>query len=280
MREVHLHLISDSTGETLLSVSRACIAQFEGVDVHPHQEILIRTKSQMDRVIGQIVKAPGPVICTIVNHGLYSQLELACHKMNLPCVPLLDRALVMLSAFLGQSPKGKPGGQHVINHNYFERIDAMDYAMRHDDGQLLSRLSEADVVLIGVSRTSKTPTCVYLANRGIKAANYPLVPGQIFPTELLQLTKPAFIGLISDPRNLVDLRRNRLHHLGQNEMSDYVEMSKVQEEVRAARRLYTQNRWPIIDVTRRSIEETAAQVIKHLNSHRETLGIMQVIENF
>ena len=153
-------------------------------------------------------------------------------------------------------------------------------AMRHDDGQLLSRLSEADVVLIGVSRTSKTPTCVYLANRGIKAANYPLVPGQTFPTELLQLTRPAFIGLISDPRKLVDLRRNRLHHLGQNEVSDYVELSKVQEEVRAARRLYTQNRWPIIDVTRRSIEETAAQVIKHLNSHRETLGIMQVIENF
>ena len=233
---------------------------------------------QLDQAIANIKAHPGPVLCTIVDEKLYKKLDLACNKLNLPCVPLLDRALAMLSGFFSIDPKGKPGIQHTMNKDYFARIDAMDYAMRHDDGQLIERLADADVILLGVSRTSKTPTSIYLANRGIKAANFPLVPHQAFPSEFLTLTKPVFVGLISSPTTLMDLRRSRLRNLGENETSSYTDVEAIKEEVRNARRLSTQNQWPIIDVSRRSIEETAAQVIKHLNRHRQKIGLAQAQE--
>lgn len=267
----HMHLVSDSTGETINTVARACLAQFEGVQVELHVWSLIKSPTQLNAVIEAIRVLPGPVLYTVVDEALRRDLERACRAMGTPSVPILDRPIAMLSAFFGVETVGKPGRQHELSPEYFKRIAAMDFAMRCDDGQSEEYYREADIILVGVSRTSKTPTSVILAQRGIKAANIPLVPGRPFNESLVALKKPLFVGLINDPRKLSEVRRSRLEHLGQIPSTDYVDVDAIREEIRNARRLYTKHRWPVIDVSRRSIEETAAQVMILYNKRQAEL---------
>ena len=258
----HLHLVSDSTGETVHSLARASLAQFEDAEAIEHIWSMVRTRAQIERVIAGIDANPGVVLYTLVNDILRQPLQECCRRLNVPAIPVLDPAINALGAYLGRAARNLPGQQHTLNHEYFQRIDAMTFAMTHDDGQASWGLNLADVVLVGVSRSSKTPTCIYLANRGIKAANVPLVPGVPLPPELFQADKPLIVGLTNDPERLVALRRNRLNSLQSDPEIDYVDLEAVQAEVVAARRLCQEHKWPVIDVTRRSIEETAAAILK------------------
>jgi len=265
----HLHLVSDATGETLNSVARACLVQFEGIDPEEHVWSLVRTKGQMEKVLRGIGEAPGPVLFTLVNAGLRDQLMEGCRRLEVPCIAVLDPVIHRLATWFEVAIRGRPGLQHALDAEYFERMDAMNFALAHDDGQLTDDLNLADVVLVGVSRTSKTPTCIYLANRGIKAANVPVVPGCPVPPSLLTVTRPLVVGLTKDPTQLVQVRRNRLRMIAKEQgETDYVDPESVREEVSFARKLCQRYGWPVIDVSRRSIEETAATIMGHFARHR------------
>lgn len=264
----HLHLVSDATGETINSVARACLVQFAGIEPIEHAWTLIRTKGQMEKVLSAVAKDPGAVLFTMVNDELRDLLVEGCREIGVPCIPVLDPVIHSLANYFNLKSRGRPGLQHALDAEYFDRIDAMNYALMHDDGQMSADLNKADVVLVGVSRTSKTPTCIYLANRGIKAANVPLVPGCPVPGELMRLNQPLVVGLTKDPARLVQLRRNRLRMISDSgEETDYTDLESVREEVAAARKLCAKHGWPVIDVTRRSIEETAATIINHYTRH-------------
>ena len=258
----HLHLVSDSTGDTVHALARACLVQFEDADPIEHIWSMVRTRAQVERVAAGIEANPGVVLYTLVNEHLRQPLQERCRALGMPAIPVLDPVIGVFGSFLGRRARALPGQQHALTHEYFARIDAMTFAMTHDDGQASWGLNLADVVLVGVSRSSKTPTCIYLANRGIKAANVPLVPGVPLPPELFQADKPLIVGLTNDPERLVALRRNRLNSLQSDPEIDYVDLEAVQAEVVAARRLCQEHKWPVIDVTRRSIEETAAAILK------------------
>ncbi len=260
----HIHLVSDSTGETVHSVARACLVQFDEAQAIEHVWSMVRTKSQIDRVIAGVEVNPGLVLYTIVNDQVREVLQEGCRRLQVPAIPVLDPVIAALASYLGRQSRGLPGQQHLLDSEYFARIDAMTFAINHDDGQSSWGLNEADVCLVGVSRTSKTPTCLYLANRGVKAANVPIVPGVALPPELLTAAKPLIVGLTNDPERLIHLRRNRLSMLDHNETTDYTDLESVRAEVREARRLFAAHRWPVIDVSRRSIEETAASIYRLL----------------
>jgi regulator of PEP synthase PpsR (kinase-PPPase family) len=267
-RRYHLHLISDATGETINSVARAALSQFEGVAVVEHMWPLIRGKRQLDKVLEAVENHPGVVMYTLVNKELREHLQAACRALQVPAVSVLDPIIGVLSGHFGVASRDQPGRQHVLDAEYFQRIDAIHFVLAHDDGQLPQDIEEADIVLVGVSRTSKTPTCFYLANRGIKAANVPIVPGVPLPEALSRAKRPLIVGLTNNPERLVQVRRNRLLMLNQAEQTDYVDIDRVKEEVAHARRLFAERRWPVIDVTRRSIEETAAAILR---LHQERL---------
>lgn len=262
----HLHLVSDATGETIHSVARACMSQFEGVEPVEHNWALIRTQGQIKKIIVAVEENPGVVMFTLVNEELRVALLDGCRKLQIPCIAVLDPVIAALGNFLGVKARGLPGRQYIMDAEYFGRIDAMTFALHHDDGQAVQNLQDAEIILAGVSRTSKTPTCIYLANRGIKAANIPIVPGVPVPEELTRLRnkpgEPFVVGLTKDPARLVQVRRNRLQMLSQDANTDYVDIESVREEVTAARRLCTKYNWPVIDVTRRSIEESAAAILQ------------------
>ncbi len=265
----HLHLVSDATGETLNAVAKAATAQFDkGIPIE-HTYALVRTTRHLDRVLSQIEDMPGIVIYTLVNYDLRDMLEQRCADLNLPCLSVLDPVIQIIGTYLGSEISHRPGGQHSLTPEYFQRIEALQYTMAHDDGQSAQDLHAADIILLGVSRTSKTPTCIYLANRGLKAANIPVVPNISLPESLLTLSKPLIVGLTTNPDRLIQVRRNRLLSMNENNETTYTDMDLVVEEVRYARRLFAQNNWPVIDVTRRSIEETAAAIL-NLLSNRET----------
>ena len=261
MRQFHLHLVSDATGETINSVARACVIQFDDVRPVEHFWNLVRTDRQLDMVLEGIKEHPGLVMFTLVDEPLRRRLQDFCRELQVPCIPVLDPLINALAAFLGVESQRQPGRQHALDAEYFGRMDAMDFALSHDDGQSSWDLHEADVILMGVSRTSKTPTCIYLANRGIKAANIPIVPGCPLPPEIEKVTRPLIVGLTKDPDRLVQIRRNRLKLLNQNESSTYVDPEVVRTEVTDARRMFSRHGWPVIDVSRRSIEETAAEIM-------------------
>lgn len=271
----HLHLISDATGETLSAIARACLAQFEEVSVVEHVWSLVRTDGQVDRVLATIEANPGVVLCTVVDARIRERLQRGCEGLGAPCISVLDPTLAALSRFLDRPTRDRPGGQHAMDAGYFRRIEAMDYTLRHDDGQHLETLDRADIVLVGVSRTSKTPTCLYLANRGYKTANVPLVDPRNPPAELLAASGPLIVGLTSDPARLAEIRRSRLSHVagdGADAVTDYADPDTVKDEVKAARRLFSDRGWPVINVSRRSIEETAAAVLQRwADSGRPTL---------
>jgi len=269
LQRFHLHLVSDATGETLSSVARACLVQFDQVEPIQHLWWLVRSQGQVARVVAGIDAEPGVVLATLMDNGVRSLLEEACRQLRVPFIPVLDPVMAALSGYLNVEFGAQPGRQHVLDAEYFARIDAMHYTLAHDDGQLLTGLEDADVVLTGVSRTSKTPTCMYLANRGIKAANVPLIPGMPPPPELMSLKGPLIVGLTKEPKSLADIRRSRLKFLQQNDETDYADEERVKSEVAEARRLFARQGWPVIDVTRRSIEEASATILQLLTQKRE-----------
>jgi len=265
----HLHLISDSTGETLTTVARAAAAQYVKVMPVEHMHPLVRTQKQLDRVLSEIEESPGIVLYTLLEEDLAARLESKCRELGLPCLSILGPVLHLFHAYLGAETTHKVGAQHTLNAEYFRRIDALNYTMLHDDGQQAEDLEEADIVLVGVSRTSKTPTSIYLANRGVKTANVPFVPGVPLPPQLEQLERPLIVGLYASPERIVQIRQNRLLGLKAHREDDqYIDREAVAEEVAASRRLCARHNWPLIDVTRRSIEETAAAVLAHLTERR------------
>lgn len=270
----HLHLVSDATGTTLLGLARAVLAQFEGVE--PVQKFwpLVRTQRQLERVISKIEANPGPVIFTFVDKKMRRRLQDRCEELHVPCVPVLDPIIRSLSSYLGQHAKGVPGLQHTMDDAYFRRVSAIDFTMQHDDGKNLKDLSKAEVILVGVSRTSKTPTSIFLARRGIKTANIPLVPGVEVPPDKLELKNPYYVGLTAAPDRLMQIRRSRLKAdkkstSAQVENNEYLDFEKIEEEVRSARRLFSKHGWPVIDVTKRSIEETAAEILAIYQNHQD-----------
>jgi hypothetical protein len=265
----HLHLISDSTGETLVTVARAARAQYTNVSAVEHVYPVIRSNKQLDQVLVGIEEEPGVVLYTLLDEALIERLEDKCQDLGLPCLSILGPVLQLFQSHLATESTQRIGAQHVLDSEYFRRMDALNYTMIHDDGQLTDDLERADVVLVGVSRTSKTPTSIYLANRGVKTANVPLVLGVPIPAQLEALERPLVVGLYASPERIVQIRQNRL--LGLNtgqEDGQYVNRDAVAEEVIFSRRLCAKHNWPIIDVTRRSIEETAAAVIALLGERR------------
>ncbi len=265
----HLHLVSDSTGETIHSVARACLAQFSDVEPVEHVWPMARTENAMDVVLDGIGDKPGPVMFTLVDDRLREKLLDGCRRLKVPCISVLDPVITAFGKFLDAQPLHRIGGQHEMDAEYFQRIEAMDWALAHDDGQRAHEFDHSDVVLVGVSRTSKTPTCLYLANRGVKAANIPYVPGIPLPEVLDRIENSLVIGLTNDPKRLIELRRARLALLQQEGETPYIDPSFVRAEITEARRYFAERSWPVIDVTRRSIEETAAAVMAQLAHHAE-----------
>lgn len=267
-----IYLISDATGTTLQGLARAALSQFDGIVPEERFWPMIRSDMQLDRAIEDIRSNPGPVLFTLVEKKQRQRLQEVCHELQIPCMPILDPILRNLSSYLGRPAKGVAGLQHALDDAYFKRIDAVDFALHFDDGQDLEGIEDADVILVGVSRTSKTPTCIYLARRGVKAANIPLAMEVPFPEKLLSLKKPLFVGLTENPERLVHLRRTRLQAGEKNPHytdNTYLDIDKVEEEIKYARRLFSKNNWPVIDVTRRSVEETAAEIMVLLRKHTE-----------
>jgi regulator of PEP synthase PpsR (kinase-PPPase family) len=271
-REFHLHLVSDATGETLNAVAKAASAQFENVEMEEHFYALVRSERQLERVIAHIREQPGLVFFTLVNPELRRILETQCAQLGVPCQSILDGPISLMRQYLGAAETHRPGGQHEVDQRYLHRIEALNFAIAHDDGQAVGMLEQAEVVLVGASRTSKTPTCVYLAIRGVCAANVPIVPGIPLPNELLSAQRPQVVGLWASPDRLVQVRRNRLNTLGEVRDTNYVDLDSVRAEVMATRQLFEQRGWPALDVSRRSVEETAASVLNLLAERKEAAG--------
>lgn len=261
----HVHLVSDATGETLNAIAKAALAQFEGVDVLEHAYTLVRSRRQLEKAVDHITENPGLVFFTLASLELRDELVRQCGQLSVPCLDVLETPVAKMRQFLGAPETHRPGGQHEVDQRYLSRIEALNFTIQHDDGQSLDSLDDAEIILVGASRTSKTPTCVYLAIRGLRCANVPLVPGIPLPESLLHAKRPLIVGLWASPERLIQVRRNRLSTMGESRDTDYVELEAVRAEITATRKLYEQHEWPAIDVSRRSIEETAATIINLLS---------------
>ena len=270
----HIHLVSDSTGETLNAMARAVCARFDDVLPIEHIYSLVRSQRQLERVLQEVAGAPGVVLHTIVDKELRAALEQGCRDLEMTCVAALDPLVAALARYLGASLSTRVGAQHALDNDYFNRMDALSYAIGHDDGHGTQDLEAADVVLVGVSRTSKTPTSIYLAHRGIRAANVPLVPGAEPPAALFKLKRAVVVGLTVSPDRLIQIRRNRLLNLREERESSYIDIEAVRAEIVRARRMFESYGWPVIDVTRRSVEETAAAIINVINAGQGQVEIL------
>ena len=272
-KKFYIHLVSDASGSTLLGISRAVLAQFAGIEAHQKFWPLVRSDTQLGRVIDKITKRPGPVLFTMISDEMRQRLIEVCEELEVPCIPVIAPIVHSLSSYLGIPAAGIPGLQHTLDKEYFKRIEAMEFAMRYDDGQVFKGLKKAKVILVGVSRTSKTPTSIYLARSGVRTANIPLVPSVEVPEEYLTLEKPLYVGLTASPSHLRSLRYNRIkageQHAAIVDQNSYIDEDLVKEEAHKARRLFTKHGWPVIDVTKRSIEETSAEILSLLQSRRE-----------
>ncbi len=262
MKQLHLHLLSDSTGETLDMVAKACLAQFDNIEAIPHLWSMVRSEGHLDRVLDDVERRPGLVLYTVVNPTIRKELERKCRRRSIHAVSVLDPVLDALAAVSGEPAKGRAGRQHALDAAYFARVDAIQFTIAHDDGLGPENWDEADIILAGVSRSSKTPTSIYLANRGYKVANVPLVPQSPPPRVLFEIRHPLIVGLTTNPERLVQIRRNRLLSMNQAPETDYVDIEAVNAELAFARRLFADREWPVIDVTRRSIEETALAIVR------------------
>lgn len=266
MTTIVLHKISDATGQTLDVVSRACMAQFGDVEVTEKRWTMVHNADLVDKVLKGIRATPGFVIFTVVDDELSEQLVLGCKKLQVPCIDLLNPVLSQMGNYLGLVRDARPGSQHVMDGDYYAKIDALHYVLAHDEGQSLKDIHEADIILVGVSRTTKTPTSIFLANRGYKTANVPYLPGMKLPVELLAASRPLIIGVTKDPQRLVHIRLQRMELQGLTEETDYTELDAVTTEIRQAREVCEAQNWPILDVTRKSVEETADTIIQMLNT--------------
>jgi regulator of PEP synthase PpsR (kinase-PPPase family) len=258
----HLHLISDATGETLIAAGRAASAQYKNARAIEHIYPLIRTEKQLMKVFDEIEEEPGIVLYTVVDQALAGQIDERCAAMGLPAVSVLEPVLAVFQSYLGTPAGRRVGAQHVLDADYFRRIDALNFTMEHDDGQLQDEADQADIVLLGISRTSKTPTSIYLANRGIKTLNVPIVPGVPVPDSVIQAKNPLIVGLIATAERISQVRQNRL--LGATpgfQGESYADRAGIAAELAYARQIFTRHGWPTIDVSRRSIEETAVAIL-------------------
>jgi hypothetical protein len=261
----HLHLISDATGETLTTMAKAAAVQYPQVRPIEHVHPLVRTEKQLARVLKEVEQAPGIVLYTVVRAELITEIERRCRELKVPCLHVLEPIMKVFESYLGAPQTPIVAGQHLLDAEYFARIDALNFAMAHDDGQLPQDLNQADIIILGISRTSKTPTSIYLANRGYKTANVPIVPGIELPVALTGPHKAFIVGLIASPERIAEIRRNRVRLMADRNLDDYVDRTQIANEIALSRRLCARYGWPVIDVTRRSIEETAATIIKLLH---------------
>lgn len=273
---LHLHLLSDSTGETLEMIAKAAVAQFDDVAVTRHFWPMVRSHAHLERILAEVAQHPGLVLFTLVNRELRAELEVRCQRLGLPHVAALDAVNDALASMLGQQPKGRPGRQHMLDAAYYDRVEAIHFTMAHDDGMQPDGWEGADIVLAGVSRSSKTPTSIYLANRGYRVANVPIVPESPPPPQLFALNAPMVVGLTVAGERLAAVRRNRLATMGVSGIDradPYVDDQRIRDELAFARRMFADNDWPVIDVTRRSIEETAAAVIRLHDDRRAAADV-------
>ena len=258
----HLHLVSDSTGETLTTIAKAAAVQYAMVRPIEHVHPLVRNARQMKRVLQEIEQAPGIVLYTVVNKELADSLEARCRELNIPCLYVLAPIMGIFESYLGAPRTPTVAGQHVLDAAYFRRIDAMNFTLSYDDGRLPDDLNEADIVLLGISRTSKTPTAIYLAQRGYKTVNVPIVPEVALPAALTQPHTAFVVCLVASAERISEVRRNRAEHLSNRNLEDYVDRQQIVAEIAHSRRICAQYNWPVLDVTRRSIEESAAAIIR------------------
>jgi len=268
----HLHMVSDASGETLMAISKAATVQYSNINAIRHIHPMVRSREKLDAALRQIEESPGIVLYTIVNSDLCREIEARCASLNIPCIAVLKPVLQALEAYLGAPSTPVVAGQHVLDAEYFKRIDAMNYSMMHDDGQHTDNLNQADIILIGISRTSKTPTSIYLANRGFKTANVSIVPGMPLPPGLETIERPLVVGLIASADRISEVRRNRILGIDPDKLETYVDKRAIIEEIAFTKRLCVRKGWPMIDVTRRSIEETAAEIIKLYEERRRREG--------
>jgi len=269
MSKINLHLISDSTGETLGAISRAVMSQFKNVEVQEYMWSLVRTKQKIEEAVKLIKEKPGIVLYTILDQELLDYLIDECDSEKIVAISALGEIINVFSNYLGKETIKTPGRQHLLDKEYFKKIEAINFTINHDDGKKVDDLDEAEIILVGPSRTSKSPTCAYLSQRGIKAANVPFISGIEMPKILGELKKPLIVGLTINPEILIQIRKNRITMFNQNitEENKYVALDEVKGELLEARKFYSRNRWAVIDVTRRSIEETSATIIQKFNNH-------------
>lgn len=272
-RFFHLHLVSDATGETLNTVAKAAAAQYADFRPIAHIYALVRAASQLNRALDEIEEKPGIVLFTLVNPEMRSQLERRCEAIGVPCLSILDPIIAALSQYLNASSRPQVAGQHALNSDYFRRIEALNFTMAHDDGQGLEDIEKSDVVILGVSRTSKTPTSIYLAQRGVKTANVPIVPKVPVPQKLTNLQGPLIVGLFASAERIAQIRRHRLLSLKESRATDYVDPRLITDELVFMKNLCSQNDWPLIDVTRRSVEETAAAILNMLSETKRVENV-------
>ena len=259
----NVYLVSDSTGETLDRIFLSLKSQFANFDYEKKEFAFVRTEQQIDKILNECLKVENSLILyTIVETKLAKYISSNSDKKKIPCFGILGNLILSFSKLLNQKAIHKPSAQHVLDDDYYRRIEAIQFTMTHDDGKKVDDLHDADVILLGVSRTSKTPTSIYLANRGYKTINIPLVLDQSIPNGLLKNKKACIIGLIADPERLADIRRNRVAIMKDHNLSEYTNLDKIKKELSDSKNLFKKNNWPIIDVTRRSVEETAASILK------------------
>ncbi len=264
----HMHLVSDSTGETIAAVAKAATVQYQLVRAIEHMHPLVRTQRQLTRVLDDIAAQPGMVLYTIVNEVLAQALEQRCKELKIPCLAVLRPIMQLFESYLGAPQTPTVAGQHVLDADYFRRIDAMNFTMAHDDGRLPEDLDEADIIVLGISRTSKTPTSIYLAQRGYKTTNLPLVPSVPLPEQLIAPHKAFVVCLVANVDRITDVRRNRAVLLADRDLESYVDREVIAAEIGYTRKIAAQHGWPLIDVTRRSIEETATMILKLLQDRK------------
>ncbi|MBN9291924.1 MAG: kinase/pyrophosphorylase [Hyphomicrobium denitrificans] len=267
----HMHLVSDATGETLVAIAKAATVQYQNIRAIEHVHPLVRTQRQLKRVLSDIAQEPGIVLYTVVNKALADELETHCQQLKIPCLAVLQPIMQVFESYLGAPQTPTVAGQHVLDADYFRRIDAMNFTMAHDDGRLPDNLSDADIVLLGISRTSKTPTSLYLAQRGYKTTNLPLVPQVPLPEQLLEPHSAFIVCLIANVDRIADVRRNRAVLMADRDLESYVDRDLISAEIAYTRKLAAQHSWPIIDVTRRSIEEAATMILKLLQDRKSGL---------
>ena len=259
----NVYLVSDSTGETLDRIFLSLKSQFANFDYEKKEFAFVRTEQQIDKIIKECNNSENSLILyTIVESKLAKYIANQSEINDVPCFGILGNLILSFSKLLNQKAIHKPSAQHVLDDDYYKRIEAIQFTMSHDDGKKVDDINNADVILLGVSRTSKTPTSIYLANRGFKTINIPLVPDQKLPQNLMSDTKACIIGLIADPERLADIRRNRVAIMKDHKIKEYTELEHIKKEVNESKNLFKRNNWPIIDVTRRSVEETAASILK------------------